>query len=206
MRRSLLRIGLIAVTRFLVGGHPRWVGSAPGRGQRIYFANHGSHLDTIILWAALPEDLRAATHPVAAADYWGKTALRRYVALKVLNCVLIDRRRAASGSDPLEPLAAKLRDGASLIIFPEGTRGAERLPGPFKSGLYSLGRAFPGAELVPVYLDNLSRAYPKGAYLPAPILCGVRFGEALRIGTAENRADFLHRAREAVVALAGPSA
>lgn len=206
MRRSLLRLGLIAVTRFLVGGHPRWVGSAPSTRQRIYFANHGSHLDTIILWAALPAGLRAATHPVAAADYWGRTAVRSYVALRVLNCVLVERGRAAARTDPLEPLAAKLREGASLIIFPEGTRGAERLPGPFKSGLYSLGRAFPDAELVPVYLDNLSRAYPKGAYLPAPILCGVRFGEALRIADAETRADFLHRAREAVVALAGPSA
>lgn len=206
MRRSLLRLGLIGVTRFLVGGHPRWVGCAPSSAQRIYFANHGSHLDAVILWAALPPALRETTHPVAAADYWGKSAARRYVALRVLNSVLIERRRRDPDGDPLAPLVTTLRQGASLIIFPEGTRGTELLPGPFKSGLYNLGRAFPDAELVPVYLDNLSRAYPKGAYLPAPISCGVRFGAAMRIADGEARDGFLERARLAVASLAGPAA
>ena len=61
---------LIALTRFLVGGHARWQGCAPAARQRIYFANHASHLDTVILWAALPADLRRTTHAVAALDYW----------------------------------------------------------------------------------------------------------------------------------------
>lgn len=206
MQRSLLRAGLTALTRFVIGGHARWTGCAPTLAQRIYFANHGSHLDTIVLWAALPPRLRAETHPVAAADYWGKTALRRHIALNLLNCVLIDRKRLSPGADPLAPVAAVLAEGQSVIIFPEGTRGDEPLPGPFKSGLYHLGLAFPQVELVPVYLDNLSRAFPKGAYLPAPISCNVRFGAPIRVEADEDKAAFLERARAAVSALAGPAA
>ena len=205
MQRSILRGAITGLTRFLIGGQARWVGSAPTLAQRIYFANHGSHLDTIVLWAALPHALRKTTHPVAAADYWGKTKIRRHVALKLLNCVLIQRHRGEGGGDPLAPLAEKLSEGASLIIFPEGTRGTELLPGPFKAGLYNLALAFPQAELIPVYLDNLSRAYPKGAYLPAPIACSARFGAPIKVAEGEDKATFLERARNAVAALAVPA-
>jgi 1-acyl-sn-glycerol-3-phosphate acyltransferase len=198
----MIESALIALTRFLVGGHPHWQGTAPSERQRIYFANHGSHLDTILLWAALPRALRAKTHPVAALDYWGKSPLRRYVATRLLNSVLVDRGGSKDGQDALLPLKTKLSEGHSLIIFPEGTRSAERLPGPFKSGLYNLGRAFPGAELVPVFLENLNRAFPKGALIPVPISCAVRFGTPLSIRPDESKDDFLARARAAIVELA----
>ena len=193
---------LLGLTRFLVGGHPRWIGSTPTNRQRIYFANHGSHLDTILLWAALPPALRERTHPVAAADYWGKSRLRRYIAEKVLNAVLIDRhgiRRHEGG--PLAPLTARLEAGESLIIFPEGTRADERLPGEFKAGLYHLARRFPDAELIPVFLDNLRRALPKGSLFPVPISCVVRFGPPLALAPGEDKGAFLDRSRQAIVAL-----
>ncbi len=194
---------LFLLTRFLVGGHARWQGSEPADTPRIYFANHSSHLDTILLWAALPKWLRPSTHPVAASDYWGRTAFRRFIALNVLNCVLVERERSA---DPLAPLRAVLEKGESLIIFPEGTRRQERLPGAFKSGLYHLARQFPETELIPVYLENLARAYPKGAILPAPISCAVRFGPPLAPVEGEAKADFLQRAHGAVCLLAGETA
>jgi 1-acyl-sn-glycerol-3-phosphate acyltransferase len=191
---------LIFLTRFLVGGHARWQGSEPEDSARIYFANHSSHLDTILLWAALPKWLRRATHPVAAKDYWGSNALKRYIATNVLNAVLLDR---GGGSDPLGPLREVLERGESLIIFPEGTRRNARLPGPFKSGLFHLARAFPEVQLVPVYLENLSRAYPKGAIVPAPISCAVRFGPIMERSDGEGKQPFLERAHFAVTALAG---
>jgi len=189
---------IIAATRFLVGGHARWEGCAPEPRQRIYFANHSSHLDTIILWAALPPQLRATTHPVAALDYWGRGALRRHIATRVLNALLIDR---TARSDPLAPLAAALDRGNSLILFPEGTRGSAPQPGPFKGGLHHLARDYPEVELIPVHLTNLARAYPKGAILPAPIICTAAFGEPLARIAGETKADFLKRARDAVCAL-----
>jgi 1-acyl-sn-glycerol-3-phosphate acyltransferase len=198
----MMELPMIALTRFLVGGHPRWEGTGPEDRLRVYFANHGSHLDTILLWAALPSHLRRKTHPVAALDYWGKSALRRWIAGRVLNSIFIDRSGAQGGEQALLPLQAKLAEGHSLIIFPEGTRSAERLPGPFRSGLYHLAAAFPGAELVPVYLENLNRAYPKGAYIPVPISCAVRIGAPIALQVDESKDDFLARARAAVVALA----
>jgi len=192
----------IGLTRFLVGGQGLWLGCAPTARQRIYFANHTSHLDTVLMWAALPPALRARTHPVAAADYWGRGALRRHVALEVLNAVLIDRSGSVqTPGGPLAPLQAALEAGDSLILFPEGTRGTECIPAAFKSGLYHLARDFPDVELIPVYLDNLRRALPKGSLLPVPISCAVRFGAALPRVAGEDKADFLTRARDAVIAL-----
>jgi 1-acyl-sn-glycerol-3-phosphate acyltransferase len=193
---------LIASVRVLLGATPRWVGSRPGIGQRIYFANHTSHVDTIALWSALPAPLRVRTRPVAAADYWGADAVRRYIALKGLNAVLIDRAHKDPNVDSLTPLYEALDAGQSLILFPEGTRGTEALPGPFKSGLYLLAQRYRDVELVPVYLDNLHRSMPKGSFFPVPLVCTVRFGAPLARVADEDKAAFLDRARKAVIGLA----
>jgi 1-acyl-sn-glycerol-3-phosphate acyltransferase len=192
---------LIGLVRLLVSASPRWVGCEPTRAQRIYFANHSSHIDTIALWASLPPELRRSTRPVAAADYWGNDVMRRYIVLKALNAVLIERNRNERSGDPLQPLYEALERGESLIIFPEGTRQAQRLPGPFKSGLYHLATRFPGVELVPVYLENLHRSLPKGTVFPVPLICTVRFGCALKPVDGESKDAFLERAREAVISL-----
>jgi 1-acyl-sn-glycerol-3-phosphate acyltransferase len=197
---------LVAIVRLLVGAYPRWIGCGPDERQRIYFANHTSHVDTLALWSALPRRLRYRTHPVAARDYWGKSALRKYVATRALRAVLIDRTREDPAVDPLEPLHALLATGDSLIIFPEGTRGREELPGPFKSGLYRLAQASPHVELVPVYLANLHRSMPRGAFFPIPLTCTVRFGAPLAAIPGEAKDAFLARARDEVVKLSGVSA
>lgn len=199
MIAALVRDLVFAATRFLVGGHARWRGCGPEQRQRIYFANHASHLDTVILTAALPPALRRTTHPVAAADYWGRNALTRFVAQRVLNAVLVEREKSR---DPLAPMRAVLDSGESLIIFPEGTRRNEPLPAPFKAGLQHLARDYPAAELVPVYLANLARAYPKGAIVPAPISCVANFGTPIAFDPAEEKAAFLARAHAAVCSLA----
>lgn len=193
---------LIGAVRLLVGASPRWVGSQPSHAQRIYFANHSSHLDTIALWSALPRELRARTRPVAAADYWGKTRLRRYVVLNGLNAVLINRKRSDPTEDPLQPLHEALEQGDSLIIFPEGTRQAQPLPGEFKPGLFYLSERFPKVELIPVYLENIHRSMPKGTPFPVPLICTVRFGAPLQYIAHEDKQAFLARARNAVTGLA----
>lgn len=193
---------LVWLVRLLVGAYPRWIGSVPSANQRIYFANHSSHMDTLVLWAALPHSLRVNTRPVAARDYWGAGGIRQQIAQHELNVVMIDRAREDPDADPLEPLQEALRLGFSLIIFPEGTRQAQPLPGPFKSGLFRLAKNFPQVELIPVYLENLHRAMPKGALLPVPIISTVSFGAALGLADDEDKDAFLERARGAVVALA----
>jgi 1-acyl-sn-glycerol-3-phosphate acyltransferase len=198
----LLSSSLITAVKLMVGAYPRWEGTAPSDTQRIYFANHSSHMDTLVLWSALPPALRAQTRPVAAKDYWGGSAFRRYISGKGFNVVLIERARQDRSIDPLQPLYEVLSSGQSLIIFPEGTRKPQALPDPFKSGLYHLSQRFPNVELVPVYLENLHRSMPKGTFFPLPLICTVRFGAPLARNVNETKEDFLLRARQQVVALA----
>ena len=158
-------------------------------------------MDTVVLWAALPSSLRANTRPVAAKDYWDRPGVRGAIARDELNVVMIDRNRGDPDADPLQPLREALEHGFSLIIFPEGTRSAQPLPQPFKSGLYHLATEFPNVELIPVYIENLHRSMPKGALIPVPAICTVRFGAPLERRAGEDRAAFLERARAAVIAL-----
>ena len=193
---------LTGFVRLLVGAYPRWIGCQPEPAQRIYFANHTSHIDTMAIWAALPIRLRGRTHPVAAKDYWGK-GIKRYLATRALGAVLIDRARSDPNANPLAPLIETLQRGESLIIFPEGTRGASSTPVAFKSGLYHLAAQFANVQLVPVYLENLHRSLPKGAVLPIPMTCTVRFGAPITLAPQETKESFLERARAEVIKLAG---
>jgi len=182
-----------------VQGVPHEVASE-ARQQCIYFANHSSHLDSLVLWAALPPALRARVRPAAARDYWGKPGLRACIA-RSFHAVLIDRARDQHSADPLGPLEDALTTGDSLIMFPEGTRNLEGQVQPFKSGLYRLAQHHPKVALVPVYLENLHRILPKGWLLPVPLTGAAVFGRALTLEPSESKQDFLARAREAVLAL-----
>ena len=199
--RSLLRGLLLGLVRLLVGAHASWQGCGPEPRQRIYFANHASHLDTLVILAALPEALRATTRPVAAADYWGRSAWRRFIAIDCLGAVLVDRA-PRPGSDPLQPLAEILAAGRSLLIFPEGTRGDGVAIAPFKPGLFHLARRFKEVPTVPVYLENLWRVLPKGSLLVVPLVCTVRLGAEISLAPGERKQGFLDRARAALTALA----
>lgn len=199
---ALAAILLVDATRLLVGARGRWRAGVPAPGQRLYFANHSSHLDTLALWSALPAAERSRTRPVAARDYWDRDPLRRFIALDVLRAVLIERRSEDRQGDPLAPVFAALADGDSLILFPEGTRTAERLPQAFRGGLFRIAEAWPGLSLLPAYLDTLHRSLPKGSLLPLPLDCNVHIGAALPRIVGETREAFLERARAAVVTLA----
>lgn len=201
--RTLVSTVLVQLMRLLTGINAQWIGCTPGVQQRIYFANHSSHLDGLVIWAALPAALRAHTRPVAARDYWGHSAWRRYLAEEVFHALLIDRDGRRSARQTIQDMVAAMGTDASLILFPEGTRGDGTRVSAFKSGLYYLAQARPDVEMVPVYLQNLSRVLPKGEVLPVPILCSAYFGEPLRLQPGEEREVFLERARQAVVMLGG---
>src|SRR5438045_3761326 len=80
IERSVARATLAAIARLISGASVRWIDSQPDTNQRIYFANHTSHLDALVLWSSLPSPVRAVTRPVAAKDYWEKGRVRRYLA------------------------------------------------------------------------------------------------------------------------------
>ena len=197
--------GLITgFTRIVTGAKARWIGCAPVPVQRIYFGNHSSHADFVMIWSSLPPLLRDRTRPVAGADYWEKGATRRFLIHRVLRGVLVDRGGASPAStDPIESMAAALDAGDSLIVFPEGTRNTtEEILLPFKSGLYRLALRRPDVDIVPVWMDNLRRVLPKGETVPVPLLCTVSFGAPMRVKQGETRDAFLGRARQALLDLA----
>lgn len=194
------------LVRAVTGVQARWLGCEPQPRQRIYFGNHVSNLDGPVIWAALPAHMRAATRPVAARDYWLGGPLRRWLAVSVLNAVLIERQRITAANNPMHDLEAAVDAGSSLIIFPEGRRQDDEDAGmnPFKPGLWHLARRRPGLELIPVHLANLNRMLPRGDFLFVPLMATVTFGAALAPpGEAEEKAAFLARARQAVADLGG---
>ncbi|MES2954013.1 MAG: 1-acyl-sn-glycerol-3-phosphate acyltransferase, partial [Pseudomonadota bacterium] len=72
MPAKLMSLFLLGLIRALTGAQARWQGCPPKAEQRIYFANHQSHADLVLMWAALPSELRSITRPIAAKDYWTK--------------------------------------------------------------------------------------------------------------------------------------
>lgn len=196
---------LLGFIRLLTGAQARWHGCPPKAEQRIYFANHQSHADLVLIWAALPKELRGITRPIAAKDYWTTSGLKRWITTEVFNAIYVDRQKQVGPDgevvDPLEPLIDALAKGDSIILFPEGTRGHQEDPQAFKSGLFNLAQRFPDVVLVPSWIHNVQRVMPKGEVVPVPVLCSVTFGAPIRIEAGESRTDFLVRAREAVMAL-----
>ncbi|WP_290676155.1 1-acyl-sn-glycerol-3-phosphate acyltransferase [Aquabacterium sp.] len=193
---------LLFGSRAWTGVRPLWIGAAPRLRQRVYFANHGSHGDFVMIWASLPPSLRVATRPVAGQDYWLASAMRRFAASMVFRALLINRHPQAGEPSPVDQMAQTLSAGESLILFPEGTRNTtEATLLPFKSGLYHLSRHKPDVEFVPVWVDNIRRVMPKGELIPVPLVCTVSFGAPLSLDPHEGKEAFLQRARDAVLSL-----
>lgn len=193
---------ITSLARTVTGARSLWMGCAPVPVQRIYFANHSSHGDFVLLWSSLPRNLRLLTRPVAGSDYWNKSVLRRYIITQVFKGVLIDRHHKDPVDNPLQPMLNALENGDSLIIFPEGTRNLEEGLLAFKSGIYHLAKSYPHVEFIPVWIANLNRVMPKGRLLPLPLLCTLRFGAPLHLERDEDKAEFLLRTRDALLALA----
>jgi len=199
--RRVVAKGVVGIARVLAGGNVRRVGFTPDDRQRIYFVNHTSHLDFVLVWAALPPRLRTMTRPVAAKDYWDKPGLRRYLGVKVFNAVLVERNPTTGSPNAIDVLLDGLGEKHSLIIFPEGTRGDGTTIAQFKSGLYRLGKERPDVDLIPSYINNVNRVLPKGEFVPVPMLASVSFGEPMHVGEDEDKNAFLDRARNAILEL-----
>ncbi len=204
-RRALALVAgklIIGAAGLLTGVRAIWSGTSPKAEQTLYFANHTSHGDFVLLWATLPPDLRALTRPVAGLDYWMASKLRQFIGVDVFNALMIRRDGTGQGENPVEQMRAALEAGDSLIMFPEGTRNTgDEILLPLKSGLFHLARACPDVRLVPVWIENLKRVLPKGTLVPIPLACTVRYGAPIALAEGEDKASFLARARAAMLDL-----
>ncbi|MGO3882936.1 MAG: lysophospholipid acyltransferase family protein [Proteus vulgaris] len=216
---------LVSICRFLTGIRAKQTSPIAKDTPCIYYANHSSHLDGLVIWSCLTPNIRPYVHPVAAEDYWNKNRLRRYLSRRIFRAILIPRhatkmnfteensqdekipnqimdRNTSSTSNKVNALAIMqdiLDQGESLIIFPEGTRGNGEYIQDFKAGLWHLSRKNPNVQLVPIYLENLNRVLPKGSHLVVPVICSAIFGAPIA-STHENESkqEFLIRAKSAL--------
>ena len=123
MLAKLMSALLLGIVRFLTGSQARWYGCPPKAEQRIYFANHQSHADLVMIWAALPQELRSITRPIAAKDYWTKTPFRQWITTAVFNAVYVDRQSGA-------PRPAAASSGAPPEMeIPSATASPPAMPG-----------------------------------------------------------------------------
>jgi 1-acyl-sn-glycerol-3-phosphate acyltransferase len=206
LRRRAAAWLLVLVARTIARKSVRFIGRIEDTRQRIYFANHTSHLDFILIWSSLPRQVRERTRPVARRDYWERSRFRRYYVRKVFNAVLIDRGLLESvdsgvdrrGREAIERMLEGLGNEHSLILFPEGTRGSGESIGQFRSGLYYLCRERPDVELVPVRIHGAHKVLPKGRFVPTPQQSALTFGLPMRLEEGESKAAFIERARTAL--------
>lgn len=200
-------VAIVLFARAITAVRAIWSGEGLPPRRCVYFANHSSHGDFILVWAVLPPRMRAETRPVAGAEYWLKSRLSTFIGRDVFNSVLIQRDRENRTQDPIAQMADAIDSGSSLIVFPEGTRNQTEEPLlPFKSGIFHLAEARPDIDFVPVWINNLNRVMPKGEIVPIPLICTVTFGSPMQLESGEAKKDFLERLRAAMLALSPKTA
>ncbi|MDP4624210.1 MAG: 1-acyl-sn-glycerol-3-phosphate acyltransferase [Akkermansiaceae bacterium] len=194
MMADLLAMLVRLATGVSIGRVDSWTGK-----PCVFFANHGSNLDALVIWSALPGEIRRETSPVAAMDYWTKNWLRRWISGEIFHAILLQRKgRPDDRSHPLQAVYDMLETGRSIIIFPEGTRSPDGSLNPFKPGIFHLKEKFPELVMIPVSLQNLNRILPKGQRLPLPLIGRITVHPPLSHVEGEGREDFLKRARNTV--------
>jgi 1-acyl-sn-glycerol-3-phosphate acyltransferase len=137
-------------------------GAAPGApGASVYAANHASAIDIPILLAHVPADLRLIhKRSLYLVPVFGWS-------LFLSGHIGIDRSRPFRARRSLAAAARRLREGASLAAFPEGTRSPDGEVRPFKRGSFVLAMEA-GAPVVPVSLAGVKRIVPRGLFSLRP--------------------------------------
>lgn len=155
-----------------------------GLDRFILASNHNSHLDVPLLFSVLPVRRLAGVRPVAARDYFEQRPLLFRIVDALFRPVWIDR--GAPSQQAVDAMLAALEAGESLIIFPEGTRGAPGRMGRFRPGVGRLAERHPDLPVLPVFLHGPERALPKESAVPLPIWNRVLVGPPQRFAACAD--------------------
>jgi 1-acyl-sn-glycerol-3-phosphate acyltransferase len=184
---------LWALTRPRIYGSEQFTGNGP----YIFAANHTSHLDTPLLLAALPLRLRLQLRAAAAADYFFTSWWKGTLVTLLFNAFSFERKGFAG----LHCARRLLKDGYSVLLFPEGTRSKDGRLQPFKCGIGRLVLAT-HVCVVPVWIEGAHTAMPKGARLAHRHQVEIRFGTPLQFAQGLDQASVVAAIEEQVRALA----
>ena len=145
----------------------------PAGGPMLFCANHASHLDAPAILAALPRELALRAATAAAKDVFGDHPWRNAVSRLTTGSVAIQRE--ADFAKGLRVLEQVLLDRRPLVLFPEGKRSSDGELLPFKPGAAMLAIRTE-TPIVPIRLEGVGKALPKGASVPTAADVTVRFG------------------------------
>jgi 1-acyl-sn-glycerol-3-phosphate acyltransferase len=160
---------------------------------QVLVANHQSMFDIPSLFAAVPVPLRfMLKRELAALPLIGWYA-------SLMGMVFIDRGNARDAKRKLGDAADRLRDGATLIAFPEGTRGTSGAVGPFKGGALQVALEA-GVPVVPVAIEGSGHVLPPSGFRVRPGTIRVRFGAPIDTAGMERNA-LAQQARSAIVGM-----
>ncbi len=171
-------------------------GHIPGSGPTLIVSNHTSVLDPPIIGAVTPRPL----HFLAKAELVSIPLFGRLIS--ALHTLPVKR----DGADPgaLRAALRVLAAGQALLIFPEGTRGAEGTLGEGKPGAGMLA-LLSGAPVVPAYIEGTGRVLPRGRWVPRCGKIRVRFGPTLCFAGApgsERKERYREVSRQMMAAIA----
>ncbi|MEO8376863.1 MAG: lysophospholipid acyltransferase family protein [Candidatus Sumerlaeota bacterium] len=150
----------------------------------VVVANHSSHLDAMILAAALPVHLRDHVFLVAAGDVFFKDAKRAFLSSLLLNCLPMWRKSA--GPQAMKELRARMMEPhTGLILFPEGARSRDGRMLPFKPGIGMMIAGTP-ATVLPCRIRGAFRACPPEKGMPRPYQIILSVGKPLSFENATH--------------------
>jgi 1-acyl-sn-glycerol-3-phosphate acyltransferase len=135
------------------------------KGPVILVANHASHLDTPVILSALPRRLRKRTVVAAAADYFYRNRFVASAVSLIFNTVPVERRHGGGTSKNGGHLDTLLDQGWNLLLYPEGTRSRNGMPGPLRRGAAVLAAAH-NLTIVPIRVTGTAEAMPPGRFWP----------------------------------------
>ena len=135
------------IARLITGAQGRWEGLPAAAEQRIYFANHQSHFDIVLIWA-FPHRAALPRPAIAARDYWAKAPFDWLTHGAVSNAIYVSRTRANPEEDPTGAAGRALGHGDSLVIFPR-TRSHTGTPLAFARPLPPGQEQFPHVPWCP---------------------------------------------------------
>ncbi|WP_448382676.1 lysophospholipid acyltransferase family protein [Desulfosoma sp.] len=159
----------------------------------VYAANHQSWFDIFAILGKLPVQFRwLAKEELFRIPIMGH-------AMRLIGYVPIDRSDRKKAFQSLEEASQRVREGTSVVIFPEGTRSRDGVIQPFKKGGIILAIKS-GQPIVPVSLSGSYKILPKGGRLVRPGRIRMTIGTPIETAsmTIEDRDRVIHLVREAI--------
>ncbi len=160
----------------------------------VYVVNHVSIMDIPAILHAVPDHGFVAKRELESIPFFGAAA-------RAVGVVYIDRENRKSAFTAYEEAADKVRDGRSVIVFPEGTRGSSYAVRPFKKGPFVLAiRA--GVPIVPVIMHGTIEVTPNGTTHVTPGEVHVHMLEAIPTAglSYDDRNMLADRVRDSMIA------